>query len=308
MNGLLRIDTNSRYSITPFTESLPSVGFCIGFVCLSIPTLLRLFGTHCGVLSTTWTIWFKNMLPVKENIDLLTNMPRGCYSHEAAVLTLLQVLPMSFGTKRALACPLQSTTCVKIFLGPGCWANILLQELLIWQREFPALSSLSSIVLSHVTQACTVTTCRRHEPRSPLECLLLSVKKQHQPSADIQKSLIFSEYPIVIRSFSEVSLSKYGRTLMQFKRFVITVFNARHVIFSCWLDPLIAFEFANTVSFYICYCISSLSFLPCMSRITTLGIQFLSSFTCHYQRDGKAFALGPDVLILGTCSHTKTTS
>lgn len=84
MNGLLRIHTNSRYSITLFTESLPSVGFCIAFICLSIPTLLRLFGAHWGVLPTTWTMQFKNMLCVKENINLLTNMLQGCCSQSAS--------------------------------------------------------------------------------------------------------------------------------------------------------------------------------------------------------------------------------
>lgn len=33
-----------------------------------------------------------------------------------AVLTLFQVLSVQFGTKKALPCSLQSTTCVKIFL------------------------------------------------------------------------------------------------------------------------------------------------------------------------------------------------
>lgn len=84
MNGLLRIHTNSRYSITPFTEFLLSMGFCVGFFCLSIPTLLRLFGIHCGVLSTMWTMRFKTMLCVKENINLLTNMLWGCCSRSAS--------------------------------------------------------------------------------------------------------------------------------------------------------------------------------------------------------------------------------
>lgn len=118
------------------------------------------------------------------------------------------------------------------------------------------------------------------------------------------RTLVFSEYLILIRWFPNMSLPKYERHLLQLKRLVIILFNARHIICPCWLDLFIVLTLpaphpSTSVTVFLL-----LGFFP--ERWALHPLAFCSSIPLPVIR--KKTGLSPDVLILCIQCHVKPTS